>query len=125
MPVCNIFKEVILEGQLCYQADVEKLKEKMDREHWEKEKDKIRTSGFMLMLDYNEDRSLDMALNDKDEELKVNDKTMDSTILQKKSQKRDDKKPLIYLETIGETCQRGEYFFLKIEKLPDSPFYGS
>ena len=108
-----------MEGQLCYQADVEKLKEKVD---WENEKDKIMTSGFMLILDHNEDRSLDMALNDKDEELKINDKTMDSTILQKKSQKRDDKKPLIYLETIGETCQRGDYFFLKIEKTSQQPF---
>ena len=32
VPVCNIFKEVLLEGELCYQADVNNLREETDKE---------------------------------------------------------------------------------------------
>ena len=97
-----------MEGQLCYRADIEKLNENLkllEKEYWEKEKYKMRTSGFMFILDYNEDRSLDMVLNDIDDELKVDDKTLDSTLFQKKTKISNDLKPLIYLETIGKNCK--------------------
>ena len=65
VPVCNIFEEVVLDGKLCYQADVHKLKKQVD---WDKEKEKIVTSGFMFMLDYNEERGIQEVSKDKKEE---------------------------------------------------------
>ena len=49
VPVCNIFKETMVEGQLCYQADVDRFRDEVERE-------KIVSEGFVFLLDYNEDR---------------------------------------------------------------------
>ena len=111
VPVCNIFQEVILDGQLCYRADVNKLKEKVA---WEKERQKIITSGFMFVLDYNEDRNVVLDLNDEIEEVKVHNKLMDSMILGDSSEKGDDK-AMVYLETLGRNFELHVYSF---ETLP-------
>ena len=48
-PVCNIFRETVLAGQLCYQADLNTVRERVDRK-------KAATEGFVFLLDYNLDR---------------------------------------------------------------------
>ena len=94
VPVCSIFTEVLLEGRLCYQADVNKLKKQVD---WEKEKDKIVSSGFMFMLDYSEDRHIQLGLKD----TMIKDKMVDSTILGHNYGKAEDEQAMVYIETVG------------------------
>ena len=96
VPVCNIFKEVLLEGELCYQADVNNLREETDKE-------KIVTEGFMFMLDYNEDKNVEEEeVKDVDKERKSDEQLMDSEILGEMYGNDGDLAPLIYIETIGE-----------------------
>ena len=84
-PVCNIFREAVLEGQLCYQADLNALMDRVDREN-------IAAEGFMFLLDYNLDRMVDIGGSEKnsDEEL---------SILAKEAMQNDQ--AMIYIETLG------------------------
>ena len=57
-PVCNSFKSLILNHQLCYQIDLEKFR---DTTHIEKQlKD-----GLFLILDFNEERQMPKNMKDK------------------------------------------------------------
>ena len=76
--VCNIFKETMVDGQLCYQADFDKLRDKVDNK-------KMVTEGFVFLLDYNEDRMV--------EEGNVNN--VDFSSIEKKE-------AFLSVETIGE-----------------------
>ena len=58
-PVCNSFEEIIFDGQLCYQVNIEKLKM---RKRLIQDDLKI---GLTLLLDYNFDRGLRGSNNDK------------------------------------------------------------
>ena len=49
-PVCNIFRPKLLKGQLCYQVDVNAVKDQVDAE-------KAIKHGLVVILDYNEDRT--------------------------------------------------------------------
>ena len=51
LPVCNSFKSIIRNGQLCYQIDLEDFKDINNMEKQLKE-------GFVLIVDYNEERQL-------------------------------------------------------------------
>ena len=53
--VCKIFKETMVDGQLCYQADVEKFRDKV------KDKKKAVTEGLVFWLDYNENRMVEVG----------------------------------------------------------------
>ena len=72
VPVCNIFEETMLDGQLCYQADLDRFRNMVDKK-------KIATEGFVFLLDYNENRMVD------------------SFLLQK-----NEKEAMIYVQTIAE-----------------------
>ena len=50
-PVCNSFRPVALEGQLCYSLKVGR------------KSDEGKSNGLMLLLDLNEDRSIQLELN--------------------------------------------------------------
>ena len=76
VPVCNIFEETMLDGQLCYQADLDRFRNMVDKK-------KIATEGFVFLLDYNENRMVDNGEH--------------SFLLQK-----NDKEAMIYVQTIGE-----------------------
>ena len=86
-PVCNIFKEVVLEGQLCYQADVNSLRGKVDR-------NEMVTEGFTFMLDYNKARMVDSGRDafstSKELGLLTHAKSSEAT-----------EEALIYVETLG------------------------
>ena len=58
-PVCNSFEEIIFDGRLCYQVNIEKLKM---RKRLIQDDLKI---GLTLLLDYNFDRALRGSNNDK------------------------------------------------------------
>ena len=53
IPICNSFQAKIKYDQLCYELDLQKLKNNTDIE------DQLK-SGLFLVLDYNEDRQLIM-----------------------------------------------------------------
>ena len=55
IPVCNIFQAVIRNDQLCYEADLNKLKDDNDIKVF-----KQLQSGLVLLLDYNVERQLDL-----------------------------------------------------------------
>ena len=55
LPVCNSFQAMILNDQLCYEVDLNDFSE--NKEH------KLQ-SGFVFIMDYNEDKQV---LNDKDD----------------------------------------------------------
>ena len=56
IPVCNIFKPKLQYDQLCYEIDLEQLKNTEDTNIREIQ----RGIGLILVLDYNEDRQINM-----------------------------------------------------------------
>ena len=48
LPVCTIFRPNVIEGQLCYQVDIDKVTDQVDV-------DKISEYGLILLLDYNDE----------------------------------------------------------------------
>ena len=85
VPVCNIFREFMVDGQLCYQADVERFRDEV-------EKRKIVSEGLVLLLDYNEDRMVEVSGGNQN-------KQESSSLLAKKKGHED---VVIYVETVGE-----------------------
>ena len=83
--VCNIFKETMLDGQLCYQADLDKFNDEV-----KVNKKKMLTEGFVFLLDYNEDRMVNEGVENRV------DKDLSSI------GRKDDKDVMIYADTIGE-----------------------
>ena len=55
LPVCNSFQAIILNDQLCYEVDLNDFSENKEHEL---------QSGFVFIMDYNEDKQV---LNDKDD----------------------------------------------------------
>ena len=70
VPVCNIFKETMVEGHLCYKADLDRFKDEVERE-------KIVSEGFVFLMDYNEDRMVTVGGIDKEKD----EGNKDATIL--------------------------------------------
>jgi hypothetical protein len=50
LPVCNKFRPIMIEDQLCYQIDINELKGRVDIK-------KAAEYGFILLLDYNDERN--------------------------------------------------------------------
>ena len=86
VPVCNAFREKILNDQLCYEVDLNIFTNKGNIE-------KELKSGFAFIIDYNEDRQFTFDMEDMSEK----DEDLVSKIV-----KSDDKgHAYIYLNTIG------------------------
>ena len=49
IPVCTIFSPTVVRDKLCYQVDLNQVKDQVDLR-------KLMTHGFSFLLDYNEDR---------------------------------------------------------------------
>ena len=84
VPVCNSFEAKILNDQLCYEVDLQKYSNNIDKE--------IKL-GFYFIMDYNEDRQVTFEENIKKEEM-----SMASTILESDHNEH----AFIYLNTIGQ-----------------------
>ena len=89
LPVCNIFKEVVLEGQLCYKADVNSLRGEVDV-------NEMVADGFVFMMDYNSNRAVNT------EQVSVFTPRGLSP-LNTDSRNEANEEALIYIETLGKT----------------------
>ena len=74
-----------MDGQVCYQADVakDKITDMVDKR-------KIATEGFVMLLDYNENRMVKLG-----DDLEIGE---DSSLLGKREV---DKDVMLYVETVG------------------------
>ena len=86
IPVCNSFKAMILNDQLCYEVDLNRFshKEEIEREL---------KSGFAFILDYNEDRQVSI-----NEEYSI---VLKNKSLVDRSGRNVNQEALLYLNTIG------------------------
>jgi hypothetical protein len=87
VPVCNKFMPIVLEGQLCYQLDVNILKNQIDR-------NKLMTHGLSFMMDYNTNR-MGPDLNS------LLAKSPEENISDEKDDKDTANEAMIYIETLG------------------------
>ena len=87
IPVCSKFKPTVVEGQLCYQVDVNKFKDQVDTE-------KLMSHGLVMILDYNEDR---MGLDTRNTNESSHIKELGD--MNKADEKKNAAK--IYIETLG------------------------
>ena len=85
-PVCNSFQATIVNDQLCYEVDLNRFSNKNNVE-------KELKSGFIFMMDYNEDRQVSF---EKDH-VKVDDGSFANQIMELD----DTESAFIYLNTIG------------------------
>ena len=88
MPVCNSFKERILNDQLCFEVDLNQYKSR------DSIANKLK-SGLVFFMDYNEDRQITLHEN-------VGRLTYDNFI-DAVDKSTDDEKAFIYLNSKGET----------------------
>ena len=59
-PICDKFKHTFLDGQLCYQVDVNDLRNKVDKK-------KMASNGIVLLLDYNFERTVKLEEEERNE----------------------------------------------------------
>ena len=85
VPVCNSFQEKILNDQLCYEVDLQNLKQ----ENY----DKDLKLGLAFLMDYNEDRNLSFYENIADSSLGSFGSKVDGS--------NENNHAFIYLNTIG------------------------
>ena len=85
VPVCNSFQAKVLNDQLCYEVDLNKLSNKnnLDREL---------KSGFSFIMDYNEDRQVTF-----NHFSRKKDNTLTSNVVESDQ----DQQAVIYLNTVG------------------------
>ena len=86
IPVCNIFQAIILNDQLCYEVDLDKLLDKNDINNY------LRL-GFLFFLDFNEDRQVVFNKDFKEEKFGFTRRLDESN---------QDDHAFIYLNTIGQ-----------------------
>ena len=96
LPVCNSFQAKILNDQLCYEVDLNKISNKDNIEN------ELKT-GFVFIMDYNEDRQV--TFDDQDTLLLEPDIGLASRIIQED----ENKHAVIYLQTIGTEYKVVEY----------------
>jgi hypothetical protein len=82
IPVCDKFQPTLLDGQRCYQVDVNQLRNKVDKK-------KMASEGIELLLDYNFDR---MGRLDGDD---------GSTVEILEEHYKSTNAAMIYIETLG------------------------
>ena len=86
VPVCNAFREKILNDQLCYEVDLNNFTNKGNIE-------KELRSGFAFIIDYNEDRQFTFDMEDTSEK--------DEDLVSKIVKSDDEGHAYIYVNTIG------------------------
>ena len=88
VPVCNIFKQKIVHKQLCYEVDLEKIRDKNDSSS-------DLSSGFSFFIDLNEDREI----KQKDAKKRLDHEY--KSIVERMKKKDSYIEATIYLDTIG------------------------
>ena len=88
VPVCNSFKAKVLNDQLCYEVDLNRFSNKDNIENELK-------SGFVFIMDYNEDRQINTIQG------KKANTTRDESLTHKIVKSNDNQHAFIYLNTIG------------------------
>ena len=83
VPVCNVFQAKIINGQLCYEVDLNKFS-------YEKEKEV--ELGLNFLMDYNEDRQVTF-----DRKIKVSELDLTNSLVES----NQDQHAFIYLNTVG------------------------
>ena len=94
--LCNSFQAKILNDQLCYEVDLNRISNKDNIEN------ELKT-GFVFIMDYNEDRQV--TFDDQDTLLLEPDIGLASRIIQED----ENKHAVIYLQTIGTEYKVVEY----------------
>ena len=94
--LCNSFQAKVLNDQLCYEVDLNRISNKDNIEN------ELKT-GFVFIMDYNEDRQA--TFDDQNTLLLEPDIGLASRIIQED----ENKHAVIYLETIGADYKIVEY----------------
>ena len=89
VPVCNSFEAKLLNDQLCYEVDLNRFSN-------EKNKDNELKLGFSFLMDYNEDRQVNLG----DKELEPED-VGENNFVNSLTDSENDKNAVIYISTIG------------------------
>ena len=95
LPVCNKFEPHVLDDRLCYQVDVNKIKDQVE------DPGKAMKIGLIFALDYNKDRML--AEESTDEKSGLAHNLYD--LYNKHDQEKHDK-ATIHIETLGKVVQK-------------------
>ena len=107
LPVCNSFTKTVIDGQLCYELEVNKF-------YTEPRVEEQLTKGLTLILDYNEDRNL-IRVNEGEERREIN--IVDNIVNFEES-----KEALIYIKSISmNTTQVTSYLYLRSSNQKSSP----
>ena len=107
LPVCNSFTKTVIDGQLCYELEVNKF-------YTEPRVEEQLTKGLTLILDYNEDRNL-IRVNEGEERREIN--IVDNIVNFEES-----KEALIYIKSISmNTSHITSYLHLRRSYQSSSP----
>ena len=106
VPVCKSFQAKIVNDQLCYEVDLSKFS---NRDNIEQEL----KSGFVFIMDYNEDRQITIDSDD------VPDSFTEDSLTDKIVKSNDYQHSFIYLNTIGRrlTLYLTIFFTLNLESM--------
>ena len=85
VPVCNCFQKRIFDNQLCYEVDLNRIREKGNKKYELK-------SGFNFLMDYNEDRQVTF-----DKNMSQGEFGLASSL----AQSEQSHHAFVYLDTIG------------------------
>ena len=88
-PVCYSFQPKVLNDQLCYEVDLNRFSN-------EKNKDNELKLGFSFLMDYNEDRQVNLG----DKDLRPED-VGENNFVNSLTDSENDKNAVIYISTIG------------------------
>ena len=86
VPICNSFRDKILNDQLCYEVDLNKFSNKNNIDRYLK-------SGFYFVMDYNEDLQLTFE--------ELSNKSKNIGLANSFTESYNDNHAFIYLNTIG------------------------
>ena len=88
IPVCDIFTPTVLDGQLCYQADLNRLKNQINPK-------KMKSHGFSFLMDYNRHRM------GPDVNYGISDTTAEENISEEDDEEENVNEAMVYIETLG------------------------
>ena len=88
IPVCDIFRPTVLDGQLCYQVDLNPLKNQINPKQ-------LKSHGFSFLMDYNRHR-MGPDVNDR-----ITDDTAEENISEEEDEEENVNEAMVHIETLG------------------------